>query len=942
MRAKVDADGRDGFLAALLVRSAALGRHRPWTVVAAVLVSCGLSLWFTATNLTCRTHRNDLIGSHRDYFRRWQQYTAEFGDDDDLVVVVRGRDRAKMQAALDATARRIQAHPDLFDRLFYRVDLGCLQDRALLFLPVDRIRAIQNSLQDMALLLEPPVLGGIDPLFGWKSLTLQHLLSEGERRCGALARDPGKADADPLLAQLDAICRSAAATLDDAQQYRNPWRSILPQEPDRQDLMQRPQYFFSEDGTLAFLLARPIGTTTTSFTEARESIEKLRQILDELRPAWPDLDFGLTGLPVLENDEMVASSDDSRTASWLALLGVAVLYLGVYRGYRYPVMTLATLMVGLVWALGWTTLTIGHLNILSSAFAVMLIGMGDYGVLWAARYGKERRLGLEREEAVLATARHVGPSILTAALTTALAFFAAMLAELQAVAELGWIAGSGVLLCALSCFLLMPALVTLLDPKPACETSPVAKPSGAGVVSLQDDDRSSLPWLAGLAARPGWVVLGCLGLAAVMGWCALRVRYDHNLLDLQAQSLDSVRWERTLIEHTAGASWHALSYTTTREEALALKKKFEQLPAVSKVVEVASLVPLHQDRKLEQLRDIQHRLRRLPERGKPIPQELPSIPDLLRGMERLQEGLTRLPPAAVTPTVLALRTSLHDLGKRLRAAEPQEVAGRLRAFQQRVAGDLATDLHHLRVASLPEKITVADLPQALRERYIGKNGRWLLRVFCKECLWEFEPLAEFASQVASVDPEATGKPFTTLEGLRALKNGFLWAGIYALIAMTFVLLLDFGNLHHTLLALAPVALGLIFTLGAMALLDVPLNPANLIAFPLILGVGADNGVHVLHDYRNRRPGKAWCLDCATGRGILIAALTTILGFGALMIARHRGLASLGLVLTLGVACCLFAALVFLPGMLGLFRRPRADATLPPTLPFTPEPRSRAA
>src|SRR5262249_26999699 len=139
---------------------------------------------------------------------------------------------------------------------------------------------------------------------------------------------------------------------------------------------------------------------------------------------------------------------------------------------RYPFMTVMALLVGTAWALGWTTLTVGHLNILSSAFAVMLIGMGDYGVLWVTRFGEERRTGLDVAGALRKTALNVGPSILTAAMATALAFCAAMLADLRAVAELGWIAGSGVLWCALSCFVVMPPLLTLFEKRKTKTVAP--------------------------------------------------------------------------------------------------------------------------------------------------------------------------------------------------------------------------------------------------------------------------------------------------------------------------------------------------------------------------------------------------------------------------------------------------------------------------------------
>jgi len=174
----------------------------------------------------------------------------------------------------------------------------------------------------------------------------------------------------------------------------------------------------------------------------------------------------------------------------------------------------------------------------------------------------------------------------------------------------------------------------------------------------------------------------------------------------------------------------------------------------------------------------------------------------------------------------------------------------------------------------------------------------------------------------TVDPEATGKPFGTLEGLKAMQQGFGWAGLYALVVIVIVLAADFRTLAYTLLALAPLAVGAILTLGIMGLFGVPLNPANMIALPLIVGVGVDNGVHVLHDYLSRGRRQSYMLARTTGVGIAVSALTTVLGFGTLMIANHRGLVSLGLVLTLGVTFCMIAALVLLPAVLRLLGRER--------------------
>ena len=707
-----------------------------------------------------------------------------------------------------------------------------------------------------------------------------------------------------LFAQLLTIMRSAEQTLAHPSHYRSPWTAFMPEKSPQQDRLAQPQYFFSGDGALAFLLVQPV-QEAGSFTAARHSVEALRAILAEVKPRFSDLEFGLTGLPVLENDEMVTSQHDTERASWLALALVAVLYLIVFRGFYYPMLTIGTLLIGIAWALGWLTLTVGHLNILSATFAVMLIAMGDYGVLWVTRYEWARRNGYDVRSALVHTATHVAVGNLTAATALALAFFAAMLADFEAVAELGWSAGCGVLLCALACFTVLPSVLILVDRR-----SRLAAPR------QPMEDRTG--WLPGLSGRPRLVIGAALALGVFFAVYATQIHYDHNLLHLQDPNLDAVAWEETLIEHTQGASWHALSYTNTPEEALALKARFEKLPEVSQVVEVASLVPRNQDRKLALLRDIHRSLDNLPPRGTPVVHDRPDGRKVQEALATLDNYLKRLTQPGGVPLLAEVRASAQALRNRLASQSEAMAAGTgLKTFEDRMTNELAENLHCLRDVAEPTPITCDDVPPALRERYIGRSGKWLLRVFAKNSLWNFKPLEHFTEQIRTVDSEATGKPFSTVEGLKSLKSGFLWAGLYALTVIVLVLLADFRRLGNALIAMAPLVLGLLFSLGVLGLTGRPLNPANLIALPLILGVGIDNGVHVLHDYLLRRREGQSTISRAIGRGVLVKALTTMIGFGALMVSSHRGLFGLGFILTLGVCCCMLTALVFLPAVLRL-------------------------
>jgi predicted RND superfamily exporter protein len=275
-----------------------------------------------------------------------------------------------------------------------------------------------------------------------------------------------------------------------------------------------------------------------------------------------------------------------------------------------------------------------------------------------------------------------------------------------------------------------------------------------------------------------------------------------------------------------------------------------------------------------------------------------------------------------SPLLTSLASDLNGLAGQLAAMPPEQARDRLALFERRVLHDLCEDLNNLRDVSNAEAILLSDLPISLRERYVSPNGRWLLRIFGKESLWEYEPLSQFVAAVRTVDPEATGKPFTTLEGLRAMKLGFEWAGLYALLAIVVVLFLDFRHPGTVLVGLVPLLVAVGMALGLLGLCGFTLNPANMIALPLIVGVGVNYAVHVLHDYLGRKGEGAYLLRRSTGTGILVVGLTAILGFGTLMLSSHRGLFGLGMLLALGVTFSLLTSLVLLPAALHLWSRRR--------------------
>lgn len=246
-----------------------------------------------------------------------------------------------------------------------------------------------------------------------------------------------------------------------------------------------------------------------------------------------------------------------------------------------------------------------------------------------------------------------------------------------------------------------------------------------------------------------------------------------------------------------------------------------------------------------------------------------------------------------------------------------DVRHALFAFQEELFRDLPEQLGLLQDSAGAEPVTVDDLPQELRARYVGRTSQYRLFVFPAGNVWNFAPLARFVEEVRSVDPDTHGTPIRTFEYLRAMKEGYQSAAVYALIGVVLLAFLTFrAAVGATLLALVPLTVGALWTLGLMGLLGVPFNPANLLLLPLIVGIGIDNGIYVVQRFREPGGGGG-PLPRSTSRAITLSALTTMVGFGSLMMSAHQGLGSLGLVVVLGVGSVLVASLTTLPSLLAL-------------------------
>lgn len=867
------------------------------TLVTAGIVAV-VSVCLTINFLGFKTSRLDLINPQSSFNQLWLDYLDEFSADDDVVVIIEGESREVIVPVMDDLYTRLAADDRSFYAVLHEKGLSRIREKGLHFVSEEELERIDQELVRL-----DPVLDG-----DWEAIGVAPLVWGLNQQLNWARNHPEDPSATRIASessrQLDRLGDNLLAALGDGRPDQPFWS---PPSKSLASMMSQidSDYFLANEGQMGLIMLRLVKQGET-FSQGTEAITRLRGILDQFKRTHPNLEFGLTGLPVMENDEMQRSQVDMTEASIVSLLGVAILFCAGFGGLRHPLLAVGTLIVGMACSVGFVTVGVGHLNILSVSFGVILIGLGiDFGVHYVAGYLGRRGEGATTAEALVSTARDVGPGIFTGGVTTAVAFFTASLTDFTGVAELGIIAGGGLLICLFVSLTALPASIFLADHGRSRHTLPRPLKVEA--------------WVYPILRAPRRTLLFSLLLCVIAGLGTPRLYYDHNLLNLQPINVESVQWEHKLLNDSDRSVWFALSIAPNRHDLLMRKERFEQLETVDRVEEIASLIPVPSRTKLEIIHRVRKRLGELPETPPLIDTpQAGQLGQLLADSQRLLLADNDIEQSAYR--------RLGQVREILRSMSQAKYETSMADLQQRTAGELLQWLYSLQAVSNPAPPSTDDLPKALVTRFVGKNNQLLLRIYPRGSIWDMEDLERFVAEVESVDSKATGQPLQTFYASRQMQNSYIQAAIYSLIVVLIVLLIDFRSLRHSILAILPVGFGALLMFGILGFNDIPLNPANMIVLPLILGIGIDDGVHVVHDYRRQREG--YRIGASTAAGIVVTSLTTMIGFGSLMLAEHRGLASLGRVLTIGVACCLFTSLVMLPAMLTLISPGRDDDETP--------------
>lgn len=621
----------------------------------------------------------------------------------------------------------------------------------------------------------------------------------------------------------------------------------------------------------------------SSLLPAREATLFLHQQAEalDLEGRW-GARLRLGGEAILAHEELQSVARGNWLAIALSLLLVTVL-LRLNLGPGMMLACLLTLLCGLTLTTALATLTLGELNLISVAFAVLYIGLG---IDFAIHYTLSWRAGAQQENSegsLGQTSAAMSRPLLLCALTTACGFFSFIPTDYRGVAELGWIAGCGMFI---SCALALTLLPVLLS------------------FSARDPDHyRATPDICALPLRhPRWVLI----ISAMLATLALSrlgdLTFTADALALQDPNNESVQLYRDLLTDSQNNPHSLLAMSRDRDQARQLAARLRSLPQVQQVIWLEDFIPEAQEEKLAVIADLQLLLGDLSGTGgrAPVPEA-----EELQALQELQRKLDE------RPNLSGDWARLRDtLGTTIQAVESGQLG--INTVRRTLLQGLDGRLRMLDEALQAGPVSEASLPESLKSRWYN-DGYYQLMILPRETLDDSRALGDFVEAVSAIHGEVTGSALLQYQAAAAVQNAFRQAFLYALGAITLLLAVLLRSLRDSLTVLLALLLGSCLCAGVMLLMQMPFNFANIIALPLLLGIGVDSGIHILHCYR-QGAGDQRLLD-ARARAVIVSALTTVLSIGSLAFSAHLGTASLGILLALGIVIMAGCMVLVLPALL---------------------------
>lgn len=873
-------------------------RHPLTTLVVSAALAAAAVI-YTINCLGIQTSQKDLISPQEELIQLAHQVN-QFEQLDSFVVVIEGKNQPRALRFLQTLAPLLEKDKANFSQVFYRINPDLIKPWALLYMGDEEISNLVQSLQDNRAFLydlakEPTLVNFFEHINREMSADIVGELFTGFLKEPSESNQP--LDLDFLVRVLSEMRRCLA----EDQQFISPWDTLVSTKS--LDITQEG-YFWTKDKRYLLIFITPV--EKVEFAGTLESIQELRKHVGRVRADFPDVDAGVTGPEALNVDQMSTALQDMELATVLSMFGLTVLFIIFRKSVLRPLFESVTLIIALCWSFGLTTLFIGHLNILSVTFAPLLLGLGiDFGAHWFARYQEEEsRNSLAKKEVLQATMERMGPGILLAGTNLAISFLPLTLTGFKGLAELGFICSLGMIVMTAASLFVLPALVALFDrPRPG---------------AFRDFDAGHIIPFMNLTRRRIIVILTVSGMiTAVAAWSAGGVRFDLNMLHLQSPEIESVIWEHRLLASSDVSSIFGEMLSPTLEEVRRKTGQIEKLPTVAKVESILDLLPSNQEEKLCKLRQLKPLLADLDfSRTHLKPVDVEALDNILG---RIRFKMLDSDSPDITKKIRKQMSEVRTLIELIRReiGSKKTNVRRLGNFQYNLIQDINDKLKTVRESVNATPMTIHKLPPPLLERFMTAAGRFLIRIYPKGDIWAPAVLGRFVHDLRSIDPNVVGDPVTLYVFTQEFRDSTIHAAFYSVLFMFVFLVAVFRELKSTVLALLPLLIGTVWIFGIMPALGIDLNLANSIFLPLIVGAGVEYGVIIVFRWHQRekdRPAGV-VLPRSTAGGVILAGLTTAVGFGCLMISSHRGIFSLGLLSAIGSMTILAAAVFFLPAIL---------------------------
>ena len=855
----------------LLVGLVDLCRRNALLVILGAAVLAVFAGWYAAGHLGINTDTDEMFAASLPWRQRAEMFKSYFPQFRDLLVAVIDAKEPEQAEDTAATLAEILAADHAHFLTVRRPDASpFLKKEGLLFLETTQLESLIDRLIDAQ-----PFLGELakDPsargLFGALSL-----LGTGVEH--------GEVNLAPYQTALtgfhDAMTNAIAG-------HPHPlsWVRLLGGE--LSELAGRYKFVLAQP-KLDLTKLEPGGAATEAIRDAADKLEFVKS---------GDARVRITGSVALADEEFASVAQGAAAGMIGSMLLISLWLFLAVGSWRLIAPILMTLGLGLMLTLLFAAAAVGTLNLVSVGFGILFVGIAvDFAIQFCVRYREMRRAYPEPASAMAETGRRVGAQILVAAAATAAGFLAFVPTDFRGVAELGLIAGVGMLIAFICTVTFLPAAITLF--RPHGESAEVGFRWAAPLDEVVRRHRRQLLAVFGLLAALGVILLPWL-------------RFDADPLHTKNPNTEAMQTLYDLGDSPLTNPFTIDILAPNASTALTLAEKLKSLPLVSGVLSINSFVPEDQQTKLALIADAATLI------GPSLSPRDPGGPATAEeirvaaktALEKISPALAKLPPDHVLAAIAS------DLGKLIAAPDPVLI-GADRALTR----FLPEQLDQLRTSLQAEPVTLQTLPPDLARDWVLPDGRARVQVLPKAEARNTEGLAEFVAEVTAIAPDAGGSAVTIEATSATIVGAFRSAAIGALISIAIILFIALRRLLDMSLVLAPLLLSSLMTVVVIVLLSLMLNYANIIALPLLLGVGVSFNIYFV---MNWRAGQTAMLGSATARAILFSALTTGTAFGSLALSRHPGTASMGTLLLISLGCTLVASLVFIPALLASLPRP---------------------